>query len=283
MKIVILGAQGQLGSEFREYLREEVYAFSHQEVDVRRAESVRAVCREIVPDVVLNCAAYTRVDQAEEEQEACFQVNVLGAKNVAWAAYQVKAKVVYVSTDYVFDGKRSTPYTEFDPPHPLSVYGWSKLWGEYVTRDCNPNHLILRTSWLYGKTGHNFIKTIVRLARERGELRVVDDQRGVPTWTKDLVQQTVELLSEDRVGLYHCANLGETSWFHFARKILEELRLDARVIPICTEEYGARAERPRYSVLANYCLELEGLNRMRPWEEALREFLEMSREEVLHG
>lgn len=285
MKIVILGSGGQLGNEVREFLkdREDVFAFSRQELDVTDAEKVVTVLRDIAPTVVVNCAAYTRVDQAEDEKDLCYRVNALGARNVAWAAYRVGAKVVYFSTDYVFDGNHATPYTELDEPHPLSVYGWSKLWGEHFTRTCNPDHLVIRTSWLYGRMGHNFVKTVVHLAKEKGELRVVDDQYGVPTWTKDLVRQTVELIMKDRVGLYHCANLGVTTWFRFSRTILQGLGLPAKVFPIRTEEYGARAQRPKYSVLGNYFLTLEGLNGMRSWEEALHEFLAHCGEELLHG
>lgn len=285
MKIVILGSGGQLGNEFREFLKdkEDVFAFSHQELDVTDAEKVVAVLCDITPAVVINCAAYTRVDQAESEKDLCYRVNTLGARNVAWAAYRVRAKVVYFSTDYVFDGNHAIPYTELDEPHPLSVYGWSKLWGEHFTRTCNSDHLVIRTSWLYGRTGHNFVKTVVRLAKEKGELRVVDDQYGVPTWTKDLVRQTFELIMKDRVGLYHCANLGATTWFQFSRTITQSLGLPAKVSPIRTEEYGARAQRPKYSVLDNYFLNLEDLNCMRPWEEALHEFLAHWGEELLHG
>ncbi|MEN3186576.1 MAG: dTDP-4-dehydrorhamnose reductase [Atribacterota bacterium] len=283
MKIVIVGSGGQLGNEFQKFLKgqENVYAFSRQELDVTDAEEVFATLHSIEPDVVVNCAAYTRVDQAEREKDLCHRINVLGARNVAWAAYRIRAKVVYFSTDYVFDGEHAIPYTELDEPCPLSVYGWSKLWGEYFTRSCNPNHLVVRTSWLYGEMGHNFVKTVVRLAREKGKLKVVDDQHGVPTWTKDLVQQTFELLVRDRVGLYHCASLGQTSWFHVSQIIIQVLGLSAEVFPISTEEYGALARRPKYSVLSNYFLELEGLNHMRFWEEALREFLTLFRKEFL--
>lgn len=285
MRIVILGSGGQLGNAFQEFLkdREDVFAFSRQELDVTDAERVVAVLRDVVPAIVINCAAYTKVDQAESEKDLCYRVNVLGARNVAWAAYRLRAKVVYFSTDYVFDGNHAVPYTELDEPHPLSVYGWSKLWGEHFTRTCNPDHLVIRTSWLYGRTGHNFVKTVVRLAKKKEELRVVDDQYGVPTWTKDLVGQTFELIVKDRVGLYHCANLGVTSWFHFGRTILQILGLAVKVLPIRTEEYSALAQRPKYSVLGNCFLELEGLNRMRSWEEALREFLTHFGEELFHG
>mgnify|MGYP001122957787 CR=1 FL=1 len=285
MRVVILGAEGQLGSEFREFLevRGDCYAFSHQKLDVTEGEKVVAALVDIRPEVVLNCAAYTGVDKAEKEQEACYRVNVLGARNAAYASYRVGAKIVYFSTDYVFSGKKTTPYTEFDAPHPLSAYGCSKLWGEHYTRSCNPNHLILRTSWLYGRRGHNFIKTIVRLVKEKPSLKVVDDQRGSPTWAKELVRQTLVLLEKDRVGLYHCANCGETTWFRLAQAVFTELGFEVEVNPITTEEYGAPAERPRYSVLENYCLEIEGLNLMRPWQDALREFLRENQEALRYG
>jgi|YNPBryunderm2012_1023409.scaffolds.fasta_scaffold02390_5 dTDP-4-dehydrorhamnose reductase len=285
MRVVILGAEGQLGSEFREFLQVggDCYAFSRRELDVTDGEKVVAVLADIRPEVILNCAAYTGVDRAEKEQEWCYRVNTLGARNAAHASYRVGAKIVYFSTDYVFDGQKTTPYTEFDVPHPLSTYGCSKLWGEHYTRSCNPNHLILRTSWLYGKRGHNFIKTILRLVKEKRALRVVDDQRGAPTWTRDLVRQTLLLLEKDRVGLYHCADLGETTWFRLAQAVCVGLGFEVEVTPITTEEYGAPARRPGYSVLENYCLGMEGLNLMRPWQDALREFLRENQEALRCG
>ncbi|MGQ9474276.1 MAG: SDR family oxidoreductase, partial [Candidatus Caldatribacteriaceae bacterium] len=170
-----------------------------------------------------------------------------------------------------------------DLPHPLSTYGKSKLWGEYFTIHCNPNHLVLRTSWLYGKVGRNFVKTVVHLAQRGEDLRIVDDQRGSPTFVGDIVAQTWILLEKDRVGCYHSANQGETTWYRLAQKVFTELKLQAQVIPIATKEYRTLAKRPKYSVLQNFLLEMEGLNIMRLWDEALKDFLQNFKGEFVDG
>jgi len=175
MRVVILGAGGQLGKEFENFLKdkEEVYAFSHSELDILDFEKILKKFQEIKPDCILNCSAYTKVDKAEEEKEECFKVNVIGVKNVSYASYKVKAKVVYFSTDYIFDGEKDAPYTEFDKPNPLSTYGMTKLLGEEYTKEFNPDHLILRISWLYGIHGKNFVKTII----EKGIKKKAKDSR----------------------------------------------------------------------------------------------------------
>lgn len=276
MKILILGAQGQLGKEFTEYLKnkEEVYAFSHSELDILDSKKLINTLQEIRPDCVINCAAYTRVDKAEEEIEECFKVNTIGAKNVAYASYRIGAKIIYFSTDYVFDGNKNTPYKEFDVTNPLSIYGKTKLLGEEYTKVHNPNHLILRISWLYGIYGNNFVKTIIKKGIEEKKLRVVEDQIGSPTYTLDVVKQTLKLIEEDKIGIYHASNQGEVSWCKFAKRIFELLNLnDIEITPIKTEEYPAKAKRPKYSVLENFYLKLEKLNIMRDWESALIDFL----------
>lgn len=276
MKIVILGGKGQLGTEIYEYLKdkEEIYSFSHQELDILNYDLLEKKLQEIKPDVVINCSAYTKVDKAEEEKDECIKVNTIGAKYVSFLSYKVGAKIVYFSTDYIFDGEKSTPYTEFDDPNPLSVYGLSKLYGEKLTIEHNPNHLILRISWLYGIYGRNFVKTILNLARERKKLTIVNDQRGSPTYTLDVAKQVYELIKKDKVGIYHSSNQGETTWYDFAKRIIEILKIkDVEVLPIKTEEYPSIAKRPKYSVLDNFLLKLEGINIMRDWEIALEDFL----------
>ena len=285
MKVLILGASGQLGSEFTNFLKDkvELYAFSHNDLDILDYQKLLKKFEEISPDVVINFSAYTKVDQAEKEENLAYLVNAVGAKNVSYASFKVNAKVVYFSTDYVFDGLKGVPYNEFDEPNPISVYGRSKLAGEIYTKEHNPNHLILRISWLYGINGSNFVKTIIRLAKEKGELRVVNDQFGSPTYTLDVVRQTWKLVQEDSVGLYHSSNLGQTTWFEFAKRIVEKLNLNAKVIPIKTEEFLTLAERPNFSVLENYLLKLDNKNIMHSWEEALEDFVKSYRKELLSG
>ena len=285
MKVLILGASGQLGSEFTNFLKDkvELYAFSHNDLDILDYQKLLKKFEEISPDVVINFSAYTKVDQAEKEENLAYLVNAVGAKNVSYASFKVNAKVVYFSTDYVFDGLKGVPYNEFDEPNPISVYGRSKLAGEIYTKEHNPNHLILRISWLYGINGSNFVKTIIRLAKEKGELRVVNDQFGSPTYTLDVVRQTWKLIQEDSVGLYHSSNLGQTTWFEFAKRIVEKLNLNAKVLPIKTDEFPTLARRPNFSVLENYLLQLENKNIMRNWEEAFDEFVTKYKMKLLSG
>ncbi len=284
MKVLILGASGQLGSEFTAFLKDkaEVFAFNHNELDILDFKGLTNKFFELSPDVVINCAAYTKVDQAEEEENFAYQVNSVGAKNVSSTSFKVKAKVVYFSTDYVFDGTKNSPYNEFDKPNPLSIYGKSKLFGEEFTKQFNPNHLILRTSWLYGINGSNFVKTIAKLAKEKGELKVVNDQIGTPTYTLDVVKQTWQLIQDDSVGLYHSSNTGQTNWFGFAKKIVGQLNLNAKILPIKTDEFPALAKRPSFSVLENYLLEIENKNIMRLWEEAFNDFINKYKKKLIN-
>jgi dTDP-4-dehydrorhamnose reductase len=236
-----------------------------------------------MPDAVLNCAAFTDVDGAEHEPDAAMRVNADGARNVSAAAALVGAAVVYPSTDYVFDGTATEPYDEEALTGPLSVYGRTKLQGEQATREANPDHLILRLAWLYGSTGHNFVRTILRLAREKDQLRIVDDQVGSPTFTEDVVHQLWTAIEDGCSGTYHCVNAGQASWYAFAAHIVHRLGLNVPVIAIHTEDYATPARRPAYSVLANRKFELEELNSMRPWEDALDDCLLRYREVLSHG
>jgi len=284
MKIIVLGANGQLGWEYSKFLNNkvELFTFSHSELDILNFKEVIRKFEEITPDVVINCAAYTKVDQAEENKHLAYQINTIGAKNVSFAAFKVRAKVVYFSTDYVFDGIKKLSYNEFDKPNPISVYGKSKLLGEVYTRKHNPNNLILRISWLYGIHGSNFVKNIIKLAKEKGKLKVVNDQVGTPTYTLDVVRQTWQLIQDDSVGLYHCSNTGQTNWFEFAKKIIEQINLNRRVLPIKTDELPVLAKRPSFSVLENYLLEIENKNIMRSWEEAFNDFVNKYKKELLN-
>ncbi len=285
MKIVVLGSNGQLGREFVNYLQtteNKIFAFPHSMLDVEDFGEVIETFRSINPDVVINCAAYTKVDKAEEEKDAAYRVNAIGAKNVSFASFEVNAKVVYFSTDYVFNGEKNSPYIEIDRPEPISTYGQSKLWGEQYTKEFNPNHLILRVSWLYGINGNNFVKTVIKLAKRNKQLRIVNDQYGVPTYTLDVVKQTIKLLENDRIGVYHSSNIGETTWFEFANEVVKDLVLQSEVIPIKSEEYPTLAKRPKHSVLKNYFLGLEKLNIMRQWKVALKDFINNYKEYLLN-
>ena len=284
MKILILGSEGQLGYEFKNYLEkiENVYSFSHKEVDILDIKKLDNILKEIRPDIVINCVAYTKVDKCEDEPDLVFLINSIGAKNISYLSYKYNSKIIYFSTDYIFDGEKKSPYNEFDKPNPLSVYGRSKLFGEKYTKEFNPNHLIIRISWLYGIKGDNFVKTIIKLSKINNILRIVNDQMGSPTYTLDVVKQIYELIKRDYIGLIHSANIGETSWFNFANLINEKLKLNIKIIPIKTEEYNAKAKRPKYSVLENYILKIENLNIMRNWEVAFNEFIENYKGDLLN-
>ena len=284
MKLLIVGADGQLGTDMARLLAPlaAVTALTFQDLDITDRGSLTRVVESARPDVIVNCAAYTAVDRAETEQDAAYRVNVLGARNVAQVARRVGARVVYFSTDYVFDGTGAEPYDEEAPTGPLSVYGRTKLQGEQATREANPDHLILRLAWLYGSTGHNFVRTVLRLSREKDELRIVDDQVGSPTFTEDVVHQLWTAIEDGCSGTYHCVNAGQASWHAFATRIVHRLGLNVPVISIHTVDYPAPARRPAWSVLADRKFEFEQLNSMRSWEDALDDCLLRYGEELSH-
>jgi len=258
MKILLTGRNGQVGHELEGALAPlgEVFSFDHKQLDLADPIAIVSRVREVKPDVIVNAAAYTAVDQAEKDVEQAMLVNAAGPGFLAAEAQAVGALLVHYSTDYVFDGTKTTPYTEDDPTNPLSVYGKSKLAGEKAIQAVGGRHLILRTSWVYGPRGKNFLLTMLRLAREREELRVVDDQRGAPTSSIAIADATAEILKRhgaDANGLFHLTAGGETTWFGFTEAIVELARENLprmpRLVPITTAEYPTPAKRPAYSVL----------------------------------
>ncbi|MCL6538438.1 MAG: dTDP-4-dehydrorhamnose reductase [Acidothermus sp.] len=271
---LITGAGGQLGSDLVAVLRaagEDVVGFHHADLDITDVAAVDGVFREIRPDVVVNAAAYTAVDAAESDPETAFAVNATGAGTVAAAASRSGGLLVHVSTDYVFAGDATEPYDEDDPVAPRSVYGKSKAEGERLVLKAHPSAYVVRTAWVYGAVGSNFVKTMARLERERETVSVVDDQRGSPTWSRDLAGGIVDLVRrEPSPGIYHCTNTGETTWFGFARAIFEELGAEpGRVHPTTTEAFPRPAPRPAYSVLGHRRWQEAGLAPMRHWRDAL--------------
>lgn len=278
MKILITGANGQLGTDLCRALQgAQLIPLAHADLEICDMSLVNTVLNEHRPNVVINAAAYVRVDDCEDDPDKAFRVNAIGARNVAVAAQELGAKLVHLSTDYVFGGEaepRTTPYTEFDTPTPANLYGKSKLSGERLVQHLCVRHFIVRTSGLFGVAGSsgkggNFVETMLRLARERNELRVVHDQVFSPTYTKDLARKITWLISTDYYGIFHITNSGTCSWFEFTREILRLAGLKTPVIPITSDQYPQRAKRPRFSVLDNYHLQLMGAHDMRPWPEAL--------------
>lgn len=276
LKVLVTGAKGQLGSELVRMLSPvfEVYGFTRQQLDVTRFSEVRECVRQLRPDVVIHAAAYTQVDLAESHPDAAYAVNAYGTRNLAVAAEEAGAAIVYISTDYVFDGTSRRPYREFDPVGPLNVYGKSKCAGEQIVQTLSRRHYIVRTSWLYGPGGPNFVRTMLQLAKTAPELRIVDDQIGSPTYTADLAQFIGELILTGQYGIYHASNQGSCSWHEFAREIFARTELQVTVTPVRTQDFPRPAPRPSYSVLDHMAIRLNGLSALRPWQEALQDCLQ---------
>jgi len=282
MKVLVTGANGQLGTDLCIALRDfELIPLTHSDIEITDMNSVKEACNRHKPDAIINAAAYVRVDDCESQPDKAFSANALGARNVAVVAQGLGAKLVHLSTDYVFGGeaeKRTTPYTEFDRPVPLSIYGKSKLAGESFVKHLCSRHFIVRSSGLFGVAGSsgkggNFVETMLRLARERDELRVVKDQVFSPTCTKDLARKVAQLIDTEYYGLFHVTNKGACSWFEFTKEILRLAGSKTPVVPVTSDQYPQKAKRPHFSVLDNYHLRLLGMDDMRPWEHALEDYM----------
>ncbi|WP_462410963.1 dTDP-4-dehydrorhamnose reductase [Neobacillus sp. Marseille-QA0830] len=276
MKVVVTGAAGQLGQDVLlelERNNHQAFGTDRQQLDITNEADVIAYIDEVKPDVILHCAAYTNVDAAEENEELAYQINGLGTKNLAKAAKQVGSKLLYISTDYVFDGTATEPYEVDEPTKPLGAYGRTKLAGEEFVKEYLEQFFIVRTAWVFGIYGQNFVKTMLRLGKERGEVGVVHDQVGSPTYTVDLAKFMVELMETEKYGVYHATNNGVCSWYEFAVEIFNQAGLDITVNPLTTEQFPRPAARPKYSVLSKRKIEEQGLTPLRDWKEALAAYL----------
>ena len=276
MKIIITGAQGQLGQELVKQLDKkyeyDVIKTDRDTLDITNIENVNTFILEQNPDVVINCAAHTAVDLCETDMENAYKINAIGPRNLAIACEKVGAKLVQVSTDYVFDGNGTRPYREDDITCPNSVYGTSKLMGENLVREFCSKYFIVRTAWLYGE-GNNFVRTMLKLSETNSELNVVNDQIGSPTSTVDLAKAIIDLIHTEHYGIYHGTCEGQCSWYDFAKKIFEIKNIDIKVNSVTSDEFKRPAPRPKYSVLDNFMLKLVGLNSFRKWEDSLEEYL----------
>jgi dTDP-4-dehydrorhamnose reductase len=271
---LVVGAGGQLGSDLRRVLADrDVVGLSRAELDVTDARAVHDAIADVAPDVVVNAAAYTGVDAAQEDEESAFAANATAPALLAAACVDAGARLVHVSTDYVFAGDADVPYDEDAAAGPRSAYGRTKLAGEQAVLETYPQAFVVRTAWVYGQDGANFVKTMARLERERDTVSVVDDQRGSPTWSRHLARGLVALGSSGAPGgIYHCTNTGETTWFGFTKAIFQELGADpARVHPTTTPAFPRPAPRPAYSVLGNRRWVAAGLEPLPPWRDALHE------------
>lgn len=288
MKILIIGCNGQLGYDMVlvcETKGHTVFGIDLPEIDISNHTSVKNTIKKITPDTIINCAAYTAVDECENNREAAYAVNAEGIANIAHTANSINASVVHFSTDYVFDGLKNSPYIETDITNPQSVYGKSKLEGEKQLSGITDKHFIFRIAWLYGNHGNNFVKTIHNLAssklKKNQPLKVVNDQFGTPTYTKNICSQILSVIRTDNFGIYHCTNEGECTWFEFARYITKHLKLNVEIIPCATTEFPRPAPRPPNSVLENNRLKSLGLNCMPHWKEAFKAFIEEIKENGL--
>lgn len=276
MKVLITGAKGMLGQDMvSEFQRRhyEVHAADHKSLDITDIHAVRRAIAAFRPDIVVNCAAYTNVDKAESEPEVAMRVNGLGPRNLALACESTGAVLLHISTDYVFDGEKEGPYEIWDTPNPINVYGKSKLWGENYVRSLMHRYFIVRTSWLFGKGGRNFVTTMLELAKRGEPIRVVNDQRGCPTHTVDLARACADLVESGCFGIYHVTNQGATTWYEFTKEIFRISDLSVRVEPAGTVDFTRPARRPRNSALDSFPLGLDPVCVLKAWQEALREYL----------
>lgn len=281
MKIIVTGSEGQLG---REILRQfdksdyDITVVDLKELNITVLDEVVAMVRNVRPDVVINCAAYTNVDACETDFDNAFRVNAIGPRNLSIASKEIGAKMVHISTDYVFSGEgvlagnSIRPYVEYDSTCPSTAYGRTKLEGENFVRLFNDKHFIIRTAWLYGE-GKNFVRTMLELSQKNKQLKVVNDQRGTPTSTEELTGMIRYLIDTDNYGLFHGTCEGQCTWYEFTKEIFRQKSIATKVLPCTTQEYSRSAPRPEYSVLENYMLKMTSSFMFKEWKEALEIYL----------
>jgi dTDP-4-dehydrorhamnose reductase len=290
MRVTVVGANGQLGADVVRAFEangDDVCSLTHEDIEVSSIDSVLWALQEARPELLVNTSAKHQVEHCEQDPESAFSINTLGPRNLAIVSRDLDARIVHISTDYVFDGRKCEPYLESDAPLPLSVYGNTKLAGEHYIRSLNPKHFVLRTSALYGKHpcrgkgGLNFIELMLKLARERGKVRVVQTEWMTPTSATQLAKQIVALSRCDAYGLYHATAEGQCSWYEFAKKIFKVTNTEVHLEVAGPEEFPAKVSRPTYSVLENRALKIERLDVFGTWQEGLCDYLEVQRTHAL--
>ncbi|AUO06980.1 dTDP-4-dehydrorhamnose reductase [Paenibacillus jamilae] len=282
MKVLVTGASGQLGKDVVKVFQEQghdVVGYDREQLDITDMDQTMKIVGQYQSDAIIHCAAYTAVDAAETDMDTAYQVNAAGTRNMVLAAEEVGAKLVYISTDYVFDGTAEQPYHEYDNTNPQSIYGKSKRAGEVLTETLSSRYFIVRTSWVYGLYGNNFVKTMLKLGQEKSQLQVVNDQKGSPTYTVDLARFLAELIQTEKYGVYHASNSGSCTWYEFTQAIFQDAieflgtKIRATLEPCSTEQFPRPAARPRNSVMEHIAIRTNGLRDLRDWREALRDFL----------
>lgn len=277
MKVLIIGAEGMLGHDLVEVMSKnhEVSTTTIDTMDITDINKTIETVKKKNPDVVIHAAAFTDVDGSESQADLAYKVNSLGTRNVAVACKETDSALVYICTDYVFDGTKGSPYYEFDQTNPLSVYGKTKLQGEAYIRDLLNKFYIVRTSWLYGYHGPNFVTTMLKLAQTHDQISVVGDQIGSPTYTVDLSKAIAKLIEKPVYGIYHITNSQHCTWYEYAQLIFDIAGKKVNLKPVTTEEFGSAAKRPKYSVLENYNWKMEGFPKIRSFKEALKEYMDL--------
>ena len=274
MRILITGASGMLGHDLQRTLKNhELILYNSKNLDITNKNLVIEKINEMKPDILINSAAYTNVDDCETNYEEAHKVNALGPKNLATVCKDLKIPLVHISTDYVFDGKKTEPLKENDNLGPQTAYGKTKLEGEQFIQKILDEYFIIRTAWLYGCEGNNFVKTMLNLSKSHNEINVVNDQIGSPTFTYDLAKGISEIIKTDKYGVYHLTNSGSCSWYEFSKEIFKLANINVKVTPVTTEEFPRPAPRPKYSVLSNDKWIKQGFKPLRNYKQALKEYL----------
>ena len=276
MKVLVTGVKGQLGYDVVNELEKrgmEAVGVDIQEMDITDAAGVDRVIKAAAPDAVIHCAAYTAVDAAEENEEVCRRVNADGPRNIAKVCKDLDIKMIYISTDYVFDGQGERPWEPEDKQSPKSVYGQTKYEGELAVQETLDKYFIVRIAWVFGINGKNFVKTMLRLAETHDTITVVNDQFGSPTYTYDLAKLLVDMIQTEKYGVYHATNEGFCSWYDFACSIFKEAGVKVNVVPVTSAEYGAKANRPMNSRMSKEKLTQNGFERLPSWEDALKRYI----------
>ena len=278
MKVLVTGIGGQLGHDVVRELEQrgqDVVGVGREEMDITDAEKVGEVIRACAPDAVIHCSAYTAVDRAEDEADQCRKVNVDGAKNIAEVCAELDCKMIYISTDFVFSGEGERPWETDDAAGPISVYGRTKYEGEKEVKSRLDKFFIVRISWVFGKNGNNFVKTMLRIGKENGAVKVVDDQIGSPTYTRDMAVLLADMVQTEKYGVYHASNEGFCSWYEFAKEIFRLAGMDeVSVTPITSDQFPAKAKRPFNSRMSKEKLIKEGFNKLPSWQDALKRYLQ---------